>query len=44
MFPLAGLRLLLPAVMPSWRFFDVVTASPRLDYALRADPADPATA
>lgn len=31
---LTGLRLLLPALVPSWRFFDGVTASPRLDYAL----------
>jgi hypothetical protein len=37
-FPLTGLRLLLPAIMPSWRFFDAVTASPRLDYALLAHP------
>jgi hypothetical protein len=36
LFPFAGLRLLLPAIMPSWRFFDAVTASPRLDYALLA--------
>jgi hypothetical protein len=35
-FPLTGLRLLLPAIIPSWRFFDAVTASPRLDYALLA--------
>lgn len=34
MFPFAGLRLLAPALVPSWRFFDAVTASPRLDYAL----------
>lgn len=33
-FPFTGLRLLLPAIVPSWRFFDAVTASPRLDYAL----------
>jgi hypothetical protein len=33
-FPLDGLRLLLPAIVPSWRFFDAVTASPRIDYAL----------
>lgn len=36
--PLAGLRLLLPAIMPSWRFFDAVSASPRLDYALLTAP------
>ena len=34
--PLAQLRLLLPAIIPSWRFFDAVTASPRLDFALLA--------
>jgi hypothetical protein len=33
-FSFNGLRLLLPAIVPSWRFFDAVTASPRLDYAL----------
>lgn len=38
MFPFTGLRLLLPAIIPSWRFFDMVTASPRLDYALLAGP------
>ena len=40
--PLTGLRLLLPALLPSWRFFDAVTASPRVDYALLADPDDEA--
>ena len=34
MFPFTGLRLLLPAILPSWGFFDVITFSPRLDYAL----------
>jgi hypothetical protein len=38
MTPLAGLRLLLPALVPSWRFFDAVTASPRVDYALLTAP------
>lgn len=42
MFPLTGLRLLLPAIIPSWRFFDAVTASPRLDFALLATPGEPA--
>ncbi|WP_221364313.1 hypothetical protein [Sphingomonas jinjuensis] len=32
------MRLLLPAVVPSWRFFDAVTASPRIDYVLAASP------
>ena len=34
MFPLTGLRLLLPAIVPSWRFFDAVSASPRVDYSV----------
>ncbi|TZG25949.1 hypothetical protein [Sphingomonas montanisoli] len=38
MFPFAGFRLMLPAIMPSWRFFDGVSASPRVDYALLRDP------
>lgn len=42
MFPFTGLRLLLPAIMPSWRFFDAVTASPRLDYAVLRTPDVPA--
>ena len=41
MSPFTGLRLLLPAIVPSWRFFDAVTASPRLDYALLAGPDEP---
>lgn len=27
-------KLLLPALIPSWRFFDVIAASPRIEYAL----------
>lgn len=42
MFPFTGLRLLLPAIVPSWRFFDAVTASPRVDYALLTAPDRPA--
>ena len=38
MFPFTGLRLMLPAIIPSWRFFDAVTASPRLDYVVLAGP------
>jgi hypothetical protein len=36
------LRLLLPALVPSWRFFDRIGASPRIEYALSsvADAAD----
>ncbi|MCW1428909.1 hypothetical protein [Novosphingobium sp. JCM 18896] len=41
-FPFTGLRLLLPAIVPSWRFFDAVTASPRLDYALAPASDTPA--
>lgn len=37
-YPFDGLRLLLPAMVPSWRFFDAVTASPRIDYALLPGP------
>lgn len=44
MYPFAGLRLLLPAVVPSWRFFDTVAASPRIDHALLAGPDDEAAA
>ena len=28
------LRLLLPALIPSWNFFDVIAASPRVEYRL----------
>ena len=28
------LKLLLPAMIPSWNFFDVIAASPRVEYAL----------
>lgn len=30
-------RLLLPALIPSWRFFDEITASPRIEVALGDD-------
>jgi len=32
------LRLLLPALIPSWNFFDVIGPSPRIEYALSAAP------
>jgi hypothetical protein len=32
------LRLLLPALIPSWNFFQAVAASPRVEYALSAGP------
>ncbi len=31
---LHGFKLLLPALMPSWRFFDTIGPSPRIEYAL----------
>ena len=34
------LALLLPAVVPSWRFFDRITASPRIEVGVW-NPADP---
>jgi hypothetical protein len=33
-----ALRLLLPALIPSWNFFDVIAASPRVEYALSPAP------
>ena len=37
------LRLLLPALIPSWNFFDVIAPSPRIEYALTADRDDALT-
>ena len=34
------LKLLLPALIPSWNFFDVIADSPRIEYTLRAAPED----
>ena len=34
------LRLLLPALLPSWRFFDTIAPSPRIQFALLATPDD----
>ena len=31
---LHSFSLLLPALIPSWRFFDTITASPRIEFAL----------
>jgi len=31
------LKLLIPALIPSWHFFDIITASPRIQYALLKD-------
>lgn len=30
----SGISLLLPALLPSWRFFDYIAPSPRIQYAL----------
>lgn len=37
------LRLLLPALIPSWNFFDVIAPSPRVEYALTAERDDAPT-
>lgn len=37
-FPFTAFRLLLPAIVPSWRFFDAVSESPRVDYAVLSAP------
>ncbi len=34
------LKLLLPAIIPSWRFFDSVTPSPRIEFTLLKTPQD----
>ena len=31
---LSSCKLLLPALIPSWRFFDVIAPSPRIEFAL----------
>ncbi len=36
------LKLLLPALIPSWRFFDVIAPSPRIEYTLlETEDTDP---
>lgn len=35
------LTLLLPALIPSWNFFDVIAPSPRIEYALTGSSAVP---
>lgn len=35
------LRLLLPALIPSWRFFDIIAPSPRIEFALLDREDDP---
>lgn len=34
------LKLLLPALIPSWRFFDVIAPSPRIQFALMSSDND----
>lgn len=38
------LKLLLPVLFPSWRFFDVIAPSPRIELALLAGPSDDSAA
>lgn len=35
-------KLLLPALVPSWNFFNVIGASPRIEYTLLKSPEEPA--
>lgn len=35
---LRSLSLFLPAIIPSWNFFDVIAPSPRVEYALLGTP------
>jgi len=39
---LRTLHLLLPALIPSWRFFDVIAPSPRIEFRLLHDAEAPA--
>lgn len=39
---LRPLALLLPALIPSWNFFDVIAPSPRIEFARLAGPEDAA--
>lgn len=39
---LQTLKLLLPALIPSWRFFDVIEASPRIEFTLLKTAGDTA--
>ena len=38
---LQSLTLLWPALIPSWRFFDEIAPSPRIEYRIFADEANP---
>lgn len=37
---LRTLQLLLPAIVPSWRFFDVIAPSPRIEFRRLRNPDD----
>ena len=37
---LKTLNLLLPALIPSWNFFDVIAPSPRIEYVVLSAPTD----
>jgi hypothetical protein len=37
---LETLKLLLPALVPSWRFFDEIAPSPRIEFTLLKTPQD----
>ncbi len=39
---LASLKLLLPALIPSWRFFEAIAPSPRIEYAFLKSSQDAA--
>ena len=39
-----ALKLLLPALIPSWNFFDVIADSPRIEYTLLTAPDEAAGA
>lgn len=39
---LRSFQLLLPALIPSWRFFDVIAPSPRIEFALLESEQDTA--
>jgi uncharacterized protein (UPF0248 family) len=40
---LETLKLLLPAIIPSWRFFDTIAPSPRIEFALLKTAQDAPT-
>ncbi len=38
---LSIVKLILPVIIPSWNFFDVIVASPRIQYCLLRDKNEP---